>query len=101
MHGVKPTDLKAASDIKLKFNPDYYRILTQDEIERADRELETYLRSPSGDVEHTRQTRATAQSLLPFPTSPDEVNREMLSEIDESDDQSSDEDREKFLALTA
>ena len=28
LHGVKPADLQAASDIKLKFNPDYYRILT-------------------------------------------------------------------------
>ena len=54
--------------------------------------MEQYLRSPSGQLS-TATTRRTTQGRVEFPTALENINREMLSEVDESDDEDSDENK--------
>ena len=45
LYGVKPQTIKEAEGIELKFNPDYYRILTREEVDEADLGIEQFLRN--------------------------------------------------------
>ena len=76
----------------LKFNPDYYRILTQEEIDQADLDMESYLRKGNGMVAETQ--RRITQDAIVFPASLDLINRDMLTEVNEEED--SDEQRDQL-----